>query len=113
MPCPIPQVILCVIERNVLCRDLLLIQPLLNPEMSGAWLRTEAGVYPSTADRCLKTPMKDASGPWGLGPLCAIACMIHEPSIATLALREREYGLCRANLEKIDSYHRYSQIASE
>src|SRR5215831_21365057 len=58
--------------------------------MSGAWLRTEAGVYPSTADRCLKTPMKDASGPWGLGPLCAIACMIHEPSIATLALRERE-----------------------
>src|SRR5262249_30940778 len=53
--------------------------------MSGAWLRTEAGVYPSTADRCLKTPMKDASGPWGLGPLCAIACMIHEPSIASLS----------------------------
>jgi hypothetical protein len=31
MPCPIPQVILCVIERNVLCRDLLLIQPFAKP----------------------------------------------------------------------------------
>src|SRR5262245_6166218 len=86
---------------------------LLNPEMSGAWLRTVVGVYPSTADRCLKTWMKDANGPWGLGPLCPIPCMIHEPSIATLELRGRGYGLCRANLEKIaliTAIHRHLSI---
>jgi hypothetical protein len=55
--------------------------------MSGAWLRTVVGVYPSATDRRLKTPMKGANGPWNLRPLCPIASMIHEPSIATLELR--------------------------
>jgi hypothetical protein len=30
---------------------------LLNPEMSGAWLRTDVGAYPSAIDRRLNTPM--------------------------------------------------------
>jgi hypothetical protein len=58
---------------------------LLNPEMSGAWLRTVVGAYPSEADRRLKASMSGTNGPLGLGPLCPIACMIYRPQSRRLS----------------------------